>query len=266
MATTYVISPPTTAGRMEVRSYPTREAAAAHSSRNDRLISDPVDVLWTGHTLVDVYNSLTGSKVKKFESREVGVRRLLQALESVAVEAGSTPEDDMNSNVYQQELDHQGYHTTVDDESIQEEEQEESGSAEEAKRQEREAAKEAKRQERKAAKEAKRQEREAAKEAKRQEREAAKEAKRQEREAAKEAKRQEREAAKEASSSLGRNKFTTSAVIKLLVNQNPKKYGAAAQRFELYRDGMTVEEALLRGVLRADLSWDTRHGFIRVEE
>jgi acetyl/propionyl-CoA carboxylase alpha subunit len=201
-------------------------------------------VLWTGHTLVDVYNSLTGSKVKKFESREVGVRRLLQALESVAVEAGSTPEDDMNSNVYQQELDHQGYHTTVDDESIQEEEQEESGSAEEAKRQEREAAKEAKRQER----------------------EAAKEAKRQEREAAKEAKQQEREAAKEASSSLGRNKFTTSAVIKLLVNQNPKKYGAAAQRFELYRDGMTVEEALLRGVLRADLSWDTRHGFIRVEE
>lgn len=38
-------------------------------------------------------------------------------------------------------------------------------------------------------------------------------------------------------------------------DNNPKK-GASAQRFGLYRDGMTVDEALKAGVTLADIRWD----------
>lgn len=51
--------------------------------------------------------------------------------------------------------------------------------------------------------------------------------------------------------------------IRLVVKQNPKKRGTkAAQRFELYRDGMTVKEVLNIGVTRGDIKWDFDHTFI----
>jgi hypothetical protein len=53
-------------------------------------------------------------------------------------------------------------------------------------------------------------------------------------------------------------------VVKMLVQENPKR-GASAQRFALYRDGMTVAAALAAGVQRADLRWDLAHGWIAVQ-
>jgi hypothetical protein len=55
-------------------------------------------------------------------------------------------------------------------------------------------------------------------------------------------------------------------VIRLLVEKNPKKPGSAAHdRFNLYRDRMTVEEAKESGVLAIDLKYDARKGFIEFE-
>lgn len=53
------------------------------------------------------------------------------------------------------------------------------------------------------------------------------------------------------------------AKIKLLVNENPKR-GASAERFALYRNGMTVADYLEAGGKRADISWDVNKGFIEV--
>ena len=54
-------------------------------------------------------------------------------------------------------------------------------------------------------------------------------------------------------------------VIILLVSGNPKHPTSAAfQRFDLYRDGMTVGDFLNAGGTRQDLWYDQDHGFIRV--
>jgi hypothetical protein len=61
--------------------------------------------------------------------------------------------------------------------------------------------------------------------------------------------------------------YTEAAVISVLVDKNPKRESSdAGQRFALYKNGMTVGAALAAGVLRADISWDTRHGFISIKE
>lgn len=61
-------------------------------------------------------------------------------------------------------------------------------------------------------------------------------------------------------------KFTDAQKIKLLVRENPKKPGSAAhERFKHYFEADTVGDFLAAGGQRADLSWDTRKGFIEVE-
>ncbi len=52
--------------------------------------------------------------------------------------------------------------------------------------------------------------------------------------------------------------------ISLLTKENPKR-GASAVRFAIYKNGMTVEAFLAAGGTRADLRWDTAHGFIAVK-
>lgn len=47
------------------------------------------------------------------------------------------------------------------------------------------------------------------------------------------------------------------------IQPNPKKPGSASHaRFALYREGMTVSEALAAGVTTADVRWDSERGFI----
>lgn len=47
------------------------------------------------------------------------------------------------------------------------------------------------------------------------------------------------------------------------VAQNPKKVGSASHaRYEFYRVGMTVSEALAAGVSKEDIAWDSKKGFI----
>ena len=60
-------------------------------------------------------------------------------------------------------------------------------------------------------------------------------------------------------------KITKDAVITLLVASNPKRIGTASyERFELYRNEMTVQEFLTTGGRRADLEWDVARKFIRI--
>lgn len=60
-----------------------------------------------------------------------------------------------------------------------------------------------------------------------------------------------------------RSRIDGDAKITVLVSENPKKKGSASHgRFELYSNGIKVSTALERGVTRADVSWDVRHGFI----
>ena len=63
-----------------------------------------------------------------------------------------------------------------------------------------------------------------------------------------------------------KRKYPDEACIKLTVKTNPKKKGSAAHgRFELYASVGTIGEYLKLGGLRADLSWDVKHGFIEVK-
>lgn len=56
------------------------------------------------------------------------------------------------------------------------------------------------------------------------------------------------------------------AVISLKVEGNPKRAGSKAyDRFALYRDGMTVGEALNAGITTPDLVYDSKHGFVAIE-
>lgn len=54
--------------------------------------------------------------------------------------------------------------------------------------------------------------------------------------------------------------------IHVLVKSNPKKAGSAsAKRFDLYRNGMTVEAFIEAGGTPGDVAWDIGHGFIEVK-
>jgi len=47
---------------------------------------------------------------------------------------------------------------------------------------------------------------------------------------------------------------------------SPKRAGSAAgNRFLKYKSGMTVKEAMEAGIVRADLNWDTKQGFINIK-
>lgn len=62
--------------------------------------------------------------------------------------------------------------------------------------------------------------------------------------------------------------FAPERVIRLLRTDNPKKPGSATyQRYQRYRDGMTVGEALEAGITSADLAWDAspKRNFVRIE-
>ena len=49
------------------------------------------------------------------------------------------------------------------------------------------------------------------------------------------------------------------------VMANPKKKGSKSyDRFELYKEGMTVNDALAAGVLRADIAYDSERGYITI--
>lgn len=57
------------------------------------------------------------------------------------------------------------------------------------------------------------------------------------------------------------------AVIKILVDKNPKREGSkASERFNYYRDGMTVKVAKEAGVTASDIAYDSEHKFISVTE
>jgi hypothetical protein len=71
--------------------------------------------------------------------------------------------------------------------------------------------------------------------------------------------------AKEVSKPIDTGKFAADSKIKVLVEANPKREGSESyKRFALYKDGMTVEEALTKGLTRPDLAWDTKHQFISI--
>lgn len=62
--------------------------------------------------------------------------------------------------------------------------------------------------------------------------------------------------------------FAEDAVIKILAKENPRR-GAAAERFELYKDGMTVKQYTTKIGTRAEalvhLRWDVNKGHISVK-
>lgn len=53
-------------------------------------------------------------------------------------------------------------------------------------------------------------------------------------------------------------------VITLLVKDNPKR-GESAERYSLYKSGMTVGKYLELGGYSKDIGWDVAHGFISAE-
>jgi hypothetical protein len=63
--------------------------------------------------------------------------------------------------------------------------------------------------------------------------------------------------------------YPDTATITLLTKdgENPKRKGTKSyDRFAVYKNGMTVADAIKGGVLYADLSWDVGHGFIAVSK
>lgn len=56
------------------------------------------------------------------------------------------------------------------------------------------------------------------------------------------------------------------AKITMLVKENPKRVGSKSRdRFDGYKDGMTVAEALAAGITTPDLIYDTAHSFVQIE-
>ncbi len=52
-------------------------------------------------------------------------------------------------------------------------------------------------------------------------------------------------------------------IIKLLVDENPKRVGTKShERFKLYTNGMTVYSFISAGGTRADVNWDVAHEYI----
>jgi hypothetical protein len=61
--------------------------------------------------------------------------------------------------------------------------------------------------------------------------------------------------------------YPDNATVTLLTDggKNPKREGSASyDRFAVYKNGISVGDALKGGVTYADLSWDVGHGFIKV--
>lgn len=72
-------------------------------------------------------------------------------------------------------------------------------------------------------------------------------------------------AEKKATVSKGPKGVLPTETISMLVAGNPKREGSKAKvRFDLYRDGMTVAEALEAGITTPDLIYDTSHGFVKI--
>lgn len=64
----------------------------------------------------------------------------------------------------------------------------------------------------------------------------------------------------------GRSIYGEDMKIKLLVEDNPKRKGSEShRRFDKYKTGQTVAEALKAGVTRGDLIWDVNHDFISIK-
>jgi len=64
-----------------------------------------------------------------------------------------------------------------------------------------------------------------------------------------------------------RKRFKKTAVITLLCDGNPKRKGSLAyQRFELYKDGMTVGEYVDAGGRTGDIHYDIAANLIEVSE
>jgi hypothetical protein len=65
-----------------------------------------------------------------------------------------------------------------------------------------------------------------------------------------------------------RGRVPADGKIVILVSKNPK-HGTAAQRFSLYQTGMSIADYRAAvgnaRLARADLRWDVRSGFIRIE-
>jgi hypothetical protein len=60
-------------------------------------------------------------------------------------------------------------------------------------------------------------------------------------------------------------KFKPEQVVKILADKNPKRPGSATHaRFELYKNGMTVKEAIDAGIPPGDLDYDNTHEFIKI--
>lgn len=58
-------------------------------------------------------------------------------------------------------------------------------------------------------------------------------------------------------------KVAGDAKITLLRKDNPKR-GASADRYKLYKSGMTVDDYVKAGGFRADIAWDMEREFIKV--
>jgi hypothetical protein len=84
MTQAYVISPAEAGRMLVVGPYADRVIAAAYVGPSGHVVGHAADVIWTGQVLVEVYNMLAERPVKKFESRDVGVKRLLSVLPAVA--------------------------------------------------------------------------------------------------------------------------------------------------------------------------------------
>ena len=85
----YLVSPIEDNGRAAVIGpFADRDAAVAAASKNDYVVGHEADVIWSGSTLVEMFNGISGAHVKKFESRDAGVRRLLAA---IPVAAAASP-------------------------------------------------------------------------------------------------------------------------------------------------------------------------------
>ena len=66
---------------------------------------------------------------------------------------------------------------------------------------------------------------------------------------------------------LTRKRFKKASTIKLLCDGNPKRKGSLAyQRFELYKDGMTIGDYIAAGGRTGDIHYDIAAGLIEVIE
>lgn len=68
-------------------------------------------------------------------------------------------------------------------------------------------------------------------------------------------------------SEVTRRRVNKQAKIKILVDENPKrKNSAAAARFAMYEDGMTVDEYVAAGGRTGDINHDVAAGYIELED